>query len=164
MEPCAVRSPRPCHQPRGVPLMSHAEHGWVCAEPSPGAVQVILIISIKFPSWALSTSRCLLSAMRRLFVKWRHVAARRGLDPLQQGRQQGQLQPVPGSNASSCQGMVVFSALNHPQGPSSLFPPSISWVPNPYVLHPLHPEKAKETCSWFVIPAWIIPCKQVGMI
>lgn len=40
----------------------------------------------------------------------------------------------------------------------------ICWVPNPCVLHPLQPAKAKQTRSWFVIPAWIIPCKQVGMI
>lgn len=132
--------------------------------PGLGAVWVILIIGIKFPSWALSTSRCLLSAMRRLFVKWRHVAARRGLDPLQQGRQQGRLQPVPGSDAGSCQGTVAFSVPNHPQGPSALIPPCISWVPNPCVLHPPQPARAKQARSWFVIPAWIIPCKQVGMI
>lgn len=87
-----------------------------------------------------------------------------GWIPSSRAGEQGQLQPVPGSDAGSSRGTIAFSAPNHPQGPSSQLPPFIRWVPNPCVLHPLQPAKAKQTRSWFVIPAWIIPCKQVGMI
>lgn len=65
--PALFRVPIPVTSPGmspSCPTLSTAGCMQSC-HPGPITVRVILIIGIKFPSWALSTSRCLLSAMRR---------------------------------------------------------------------------------------------------